>query len=147
MDTMKAYFFKVNIIRSSRPQLWMGCFLFWCFWWMFFSSTKGINRLISIGISNIYLKVTIEKSWHSHNFDFLSLIFFSSSVFGELQLRQILSFKTSCCNLKIRAWEQNCEYPYISLNKNVNFNKNETEAKMENFTYSFRETNLVLQLI
>ena len=37
--------------------------------------------------------------------------------------------------------------PCILLNKNVNFNKNETELKMENPTHSFRETNLVLQLI
>ena len=33
------------------------------------------------------------------------------------------------------------------LNKNVNFNKNETELKMENPTHCFRETNLVFQLI
>ena len=37
--------------------------------------------------------------------------------------------------------------PCILLNKNVNFNKNETESKMENPTHSFRETNLALQLI
>ena len=37
--------------------------------------------------------------------------------------------------------------PCILLNKNINFNKNETESKMENPTHSFRETNLVLQLI
>ena len=35
----------------------------------------------------------------------------------------------------------------IIMNKNINFNKNETESKMENPTHSFRETNLVLQLI
>ena len=35
----------------------------------------------------------------------------------------------------------------ILLNKNINFNKNETESKTENLTYSFRETNFVLQLI
>ena len=29
------------------------------------------------------------------------------------------------------------------LNKNVNFNKNETELKMENPTHCFREANLV----
>ena len=32
------------------------------------------------------------------------------------------------------------------LNKNINFDKNEAESKMENLTHSFRETNLVLQL-
>ena len=38
-----------------------------------FSSVKGINRLISKGMSNISLKVTIEKNWRSQNFNFLSL--------------------------------------------------------------------------
>ena len=35
--------------------------------------------------------------------------------------------------------------PCILLNKNVNFNKNETQSKMESLTHSFRETKLVLQ--
>ena len=72
---------------------------------MFFSSAKGINRLISKGMSNIfYLKVTIEKNRRSKNFDFISLNFFSPVVFGELQLTQLsLNFKTSCCNIKIRG--------------------------------------------
>ena len=35
----------------------------------------------------------------------------------------------------------------ILLNKNINFNKSEMELKMENSAHSFRETNLVLQLI
>ena len=37
--------------------------------------------------------------------------------------------------------------PCILLNKNINFNKKETESKMENPTHSFRETSLVFQLI
>ena len=32
-----------------------------CFKWMFFISIKEVNRLTSKGMSNIYLKVTIEK--------------------------------------------------------------------------------------
>ena len=36
---------------------------------------------------------------------------------------------------------------WILLNKNINFNKNETESKMENPTPTFRITNLILQLI
>ena len=32
-----------------------------------------MNRLINEEMSNIYLKVTIEKNWLSQNFDFLSL--------------------------------------------------------------------------
>ena len=39
---------------------------------MFFRSIKGINRLISKEMSNIYLKVTTEKNWRSQNLDFLS---------------------------------------------------------------------------
>ena len=35
----------------------------------------------------------------------------------------------------------------ILSNKNINFDKNETELKMENPKHSFRDTNLVLQLI
>ena len=37
--------------------------------------------------------------------------------------------------------------PCLLLNKNVNFDKNETKSKMENPTHASRETNLVLQLI
>ena len=47
---------------------------------MFFNSIEDINRfrkeinsLLIKGVSNIYLKVTIEKSWRSQNLDFLSL--------------------------------------------------------------------------
>ena len=39
----------------------------------FFNSIKEINKLISKGMSNICLKVTIEKNWRPQNFDFLSL--------------------------------------------------------------------------
>ena len=67
---------------------------------MFFSSIKEINRLISKRISNIYLKLTIKKNWHSQSFDF----FVSGSGFGELQLTQIsVNFKTSCYKLKTRG--------------------------------------------
>ena len=33
------------------------------------------------------------------------------------------------------------------LEQNINFNKNETESKIENPTHGFRETKHVLQLI
>ena len=128
---------------------------------MFFSSIKGINRLISKGMSNI----TIEKNWRSKNFDFLKFKkFVFRSAFGELKLAQIsLNFKTSCC--KSEVWEQNFVWlfhyfnfkrnydvlkskgPCILVNKNINFNKNEAESKMENPKHSFRDLNLVLQLI
>ena len=32
---------------------------------MFFSSIKGINRLMNKGMSNIYLKVTVKENWGS----------------------------------------------------------------------------------
>ena len=34
---------------------------------------KKINRLISKGMSIIYLKINIGKNWHAQNFNFLSL--------------------------------------------------------------------------
>ena len=34
---------------------------------------KEINRLLSKGISNIYLKDTLEIKWRTQNFDFTSL--------------------------------------------------------------------------
>ena len=47
---------------------------------MFFNLIKEIdrlrketNRLLSKGMSDIYLKITIKKNWLSQNFDFLSL--------------------------------------------------------------------------
>ena len=55
---------------------------------MFFNSVKeinrlrkGINRLLSKGISNIYLKFTIEKKWGTQIFDFRSLKSFSPGQF------------------------------------------------------------------
>ena len=65
---------------------------------------------------------------------------------------------------KSEVWEQNCGWlfyyinfernygvlkpksPCILLNKIINFNKNETESKMENPIHSFRKKSLVLQL-
>ena len=36
---------------------------------------------------------------------------------------------------------------FVTLNKIINFDKNETESKMKNLTHSFTETKLVLKLI
>ena len=71
---------------------------------MFFNSVKEINRLrkeisrlLSKGMSNICLKVTIETFSKLRFSGFKKFV--SMSVFGE----QIsLNFKT-CCNLKIRG--------------------------------------------
>ena len=48
-----------NVIRCSRLRFSVG--LFDVFNVFFFSSKKEINRLISKGMSNIYLKVIIQK--------------------------------------------------------------------------------------
>ena len=101
-------------------------------------------------------KVIYSKLW-SYKFK----KFISRSVFGELQLKQILNFQTSYCNLKIRGlgaklcmafsiffhFERNYNVlksnsQYFLLSKNISFNKNEVELKMENPTHSFREMSL-----
>ena len=75
---------------------------------MFFNSIyeinrfrKEINRLLSKGMPNIYLKVTIETFTKLRFSGFKKFV--TKSVFGQLQLTQVsLNFKASCCNLKIR---------------------------------------------
>ena len=136
---------------------------------MFFNSAKEINRLrkeinrlLSKRMSNIYLKVTIEKKLCTQNFDFLSLKSTSPGQFlGSSNSRKYHSvFKLLVATSKSGIWEQNCVWlfyyfyfernygvlksksPCILSNKNVNLNKKETESKMENPTHSFRETNL-----
>ena len=92
--------------------------------------------------------------------------FVTRSVFGELQLTQILNFlKLLVATLKLEVLHQNSVWLFyyfnfkrnydvlkskstcILLNKNTNFNKNETESKRKNPTYAFRQRNLSLQLI
>ena len=66
-------------------------------------------------MSNIYLKVYIEKNRRSQNLDFLSLKNLSSgqSVFEALQLTQIpLNFKDSCFNLKLRGLTAKAEFGF-----------------------------------
>ena len=101
----------------------------------------------------------------SPNFDFSVQKFGTRSVFEEPQLTQMsLNSKTSCSNFKIREllaklcvafllfqfWKNydvlKWKSPCILLNKNIDLNKNETESKMQNSTYSFRETNLNCEL-
>ena len=64
---------------------------------MFFNSINEINRLrkelnrsSGKGISNIYLKVTVEeKNWPSENVNFLGLKIYHWVNLGELQLTKI----------------------------------------------------------
>ena len=61
------------------------------------SSIKGINKLINKELSNIYLKVTIEKKLTFSKLRFsMFKNFVSKSVFGQFELTQIsLNFKSS----------------------------------------------------
>ena len=60
-----------------------------------------MNRLLSTGMPNIHLKVTIEKNVEKLIFHVLKICHQAS--FGELQLTKIsFNFKTSCYYLKIR---------------------------------------------
>ena len=120
---------------------------------MFFSSFIGMNRLISKGMSNLYY-------WERLTFS--KLLFCK---FQNLSPGQFLESSNSCrynyilkllvATYKSEVWEQNnvCLFHYfnfemnydvlksksprILLNKNMNFNKNETETKMENPIHSF----------
>ena len=120
---------------------------------------KEINRLLSKGMSNIYLKVIIET---------ISKLQFS--VFKKFVIRSVLGSSNSrrchwilkllVATYKSDVWELNCVWifyhfnfersydvlkansPCILLNKIIKFNKNETELKMEIPTYSFREQTL-----
>ena len=84
---------------------------------------------------NIYLKVTIEKKWRTQNFlSFLSL--------KSLSPCQFLGSSSSCSyhwifyniyferNYDVLKSKNLC----FLLNKNINFNKNETKSEMENPT-------------
>ena len=123
-----------------------------CFQWVFFNSTKEINRLrkeinrlLIKGMPNIYLNVTIEKNWRSQNFKFKKFVI--RSAFGELQLTQIsFNFKILLKNCVWLFYYFNFESNYdvlkskkpcILLKKNKNFNKNKMESKMETSTHSF----------
>ena len=68
---------------------------------------KEIHKSLSNGMSNIYLKSTVErekkKTFSKLRFSNFKK-FVNRSFFGELQLTQIsLDFKNSWCNLKIRG--------------------------------------------
>ena len=119
-------------------------------------------------MSNIYLKVTIVKKWPTRNFDFKCLNSSSPGKFLESSnsRRCLWIFKLLVATQKSRVLKQNCvcgfsiifilkgimtflksKSPCYLLNKNIKFNKNETESKMKNPTHSFREMNHLFHLI
>ena len=111
-------------------------------------------------MSNIYLKVTIDKKWRTHNFDFLSL----KASSRDMSLGSSLNFQTSCCNLKIKTGNKTvCGFSIafilkgimtfklkesmLFVQQKVKFNKNEAKSKTENSTPNFGKTNLVFQFV
>ena len=102
---------------------------------MFFSSVKEVRNA----------KYLFEK-----NFTFSKLRFYK---FDHWIFKLLVAAKKS------EVWEQKYVWhfrnydalklksPCFLLNKNINFNKNETESKMDNPTLSFKDTNLVLHLV
>ena len=87
---------------------------------MFFDSIKEINRLrkeinrlLSKGMSNTCLKVSIVKKNVFKTFHKLKT-FVSWTDFGKLQLTQIsLNFKTFCYNLKSKRLEAKLCVPFL----------------------------------
>ena len=130
---------------------------------MFFSSIKEINKLKSKECQTFTYKLLLRRS---QILDILSLKnlclgqFLESSnslryhwILGGLGVRLRVTKEISLVwifyyfNFERNYDVLNSKSPCILFNKNINFNKNETESKMENSTHSFRETNLLLQLI
>ena len=70
---------------------------------------KEINRLLIQGMSNIYLKVTIENNWSTQNFDYLSLKNLPPSKFlgSSNSCRYHWISKLLVTTQKSEVWEQN----------------------------------------
>ena len=110
-------------------------------------------------MSTIYLQVIVEKNWGNQDFDFLSF-------WGALTHTEVFQFSNFLLQLKIQrpGSKSGCGFSIILILEGImafrysqrdhtfcrtktNFNKNETKSKMENPPYTFRKTNLVLQLM
>ena len=119
------------------------------------SFRKEINRLLNKGMSNIcyweklmFSKIvsqSILRSSNSRRYHWILKFLVATwiSEFWEqshVWLFYYFNFERNYDILKSKS-------PCILLNKKINFNKNEAESKMENPTHSFKETNLVLQLM
>ena len=132
---------------------------------MFFNSIKEINRVISKRMSNIYLKAT--QNVHFKVLKSSSEL--SGQFFETSNLRRYhWIFKLLVSTLKSEVLDclgWNCVWvsyysyfernydvlksksPCFLLNKNIKFNKNDTELIMENPIHNFRDINHVLQLL
>ena len=119
---------------------------------MFFSSIEEINGLLkerswllSKGMSSIYLKVSIEKKWHTGNVDVWSLKNSSPGQFWRaLSHADVIEFSNFLLHLKNQRsggklcvalllllfwkefWRFKVKESMLLFEKNVNCNKNET---------------------
>ena len=108
------------------------------------------------------LKIYYWKTWRSQYFDFLSsqnlspVRFWGDTIEFQnflLLLKSQKSRTKTVCDFSITLNLKRSSDVLMSkswcnlLNKKINFHKNETELKMENFTHRFRKTNHVLHLI
>ena len=129
---------------------------------MFFNSVEQINRLrkemntlLNTEMSNIYLKVTIEKKWHTQNFDFIGSKSSSPGQFLESSnsRRYHWIFKLLVATWKSDVQEQNCLWLFYSQRvyafcwKNLNFNENDTESKIEIPHTVLERWTFLLQLV
>ena len=106
---------------------------------MFFISVQQINRLISKGLSNIYSQAKIVKNWRFQNFDFLDLKNLSPGQFLDSSnsrtyhwiLKLLISTQRSGSktvrgfSILLILYKINLLFLCISLNKKMDFNKNE----------------------
>ena len=107
---------------------------------------KEVNRLLSKGMSSIYLKITVEMFSKLQFSE--SLKFVTSSVLGSSNLpRYHWILKLLVATEKSKVWQQNCDWlfyflnfewnhdvltsksPCILLIKNINFNKTKRNRK------------------
>ena len=74
-------------------------------------------------MSNIYLKITIEKNWRFQNFDFVSLKNWSSvQFFGAPTQADTIEFENFWSQLKNqRLWEENCVWLFYYNNLEGNY--------------------------
>ena len=125
---------------------------------------KEINTLLSKGMSNIYLKVTIE-TFSKLRFSGFKKFVARSDLGSSNSRRYYWILKLLVATQISDVWEQNCLWlfcyfnfersydvlksksPCILLSKNKNFDNNETESRMEDATHSFREISPMLQFI
>ena len=125
---------------------------------------KEINTLLSKGMSNIYLKVTIE-TFSKLRFSGFKKFVARSDLGSSNSRRYYWILKLLVATQISDVWEQNClwlfcyfnfersydvlksKIPCILLSKNKNFDNNETESRMEDATHSFREISPMLQFI